>query len=182
MKMDLQIPIISCDQVKVATLVIFFTFSEKFPLFYKKVEITEKSFCKKQKKQKNMRTCTFATLRRAQMGATGSFSSNYGEIHHNSPIIGELLLISRFGVNSTHFRPKAVTLTWSHEIIEFFLSHLRNYHVFGEIPQLLVNSTVLVKFGEFHVFRVFRVFGGHTHLPAWSTNFFIPRGRMSKGV
>ena len=54
MKFSTKIPIISRDQVKVATLVIFFTFSEKFPLFYKKVEIPEKIILRKQKKQKIM--------------------------------------------------------------------------------------------------------------------------------
>ena len=51
MKIDRGIPIISCDQVKVATLEIFFTFSEKFQLFYKKVEFPQKIILQKQKQQ-----------------------------------------------------------------------------------------------------------------------------------
>ena len=76
----------------------------------------------------------------------------------------------------TTFRPKAVTLTTSREIIEYFLSNLRNYHVFGEIPPFLVNFTVLVKCGEFHVFRVFRVSGTVSFRskknPKMNRNFF----------
>ena len=62
MKISTGIPIISCDQVKVATLVIFFTFSEKFPVFYKKVEIPQKIILQKQKKQKIMQKSLFPYL------------------------------------------------------------------------------------------------------------------------
>ena len=53
MKMDPQNRLYSRDQVKVATLVIFFTFSEKFQLFYKKVDFHKKSFCKNRKNRKS---------------------------------------------------------------------------------------------------------------------------------
>ena len=73
MKISTKIPIISCDQVKVATLVIFFTFSEKFPLFYKKVEITEEIILRKQKKQKIMKKYTFSLPGSARRGAISRF-------------------------------------------------------------------------------------------------------------
>ena len=62
MKISTEIPIISCDQVKVATLVSFFTFSEKFQLFYKKVGISEKIILQKRKKQKFMQNTLFPYL------------------------------------------------------------------------------------------------------------------------
>ena len=123
-----------------------------------------------------MKTRTFATLRRAQNDDIGSFSSNYCEIDHFPRIVGESLVFSCFQVEFTTFRPRAVTLTWCREIIEYFLPNLRNYHVFGEIPQLLVNSTILVKFGEFHVFRVFAFFGGPSHL-LLQKSYVVIKGR-----
>ena len=93
MKMDPQNRLYSRDQVKVATLVIFFTFSEKFQLFYKKVDFPQKIILQKQKKQKIMQKYTFATPGSARRGAISPFSSNYGEIHQIPPIICELLLI-----------------------------------------------------------------------------------------
>ena len=54
MEIDLQIPIYSRDQVKLATWVIFSLFSEKFSLFYKKVGFSLKIISRKQKKQKIM--------------------------------------------------------------------------------------------------------------------------------
>ena len=119
MKMDPQNRLYSRDVVKTATLVIFFTFSEKFQLFYKKVDFPQKIISQKQKKQEIMQKYTFATPGSARRGAISQFSSNYCEIHQIPPIIGELLLISRFQANSTHFRPKAVTLSTSREIIEY---------------------------------------------------------------
>ena len=130
--MDLQIPIYSRDQVKTATLAIFH-FSEKFNFFTKRLKFHKNHFAKTEKTE-NHTKYTFSLPGSARRGAISRFPWNYGEIDNNSPIIGELLLISRFQVNSTHFRPKAVTLTWSAEIIEYFLSNLRNYHVFGGIP------------------------------------------------
>ena len=97
MKMDLQNPIYSRDQVKVTTLVISFTFSEKFQLFYKKVEFPEEIILRKQKKQKIMQKYTFATPGSARRGAISQFSSNYGEIHQIPPIIDELLIFHVFG-------------------------------------------------------------------------------------
>ena len=79
---------------------------------------------------------------------------------HISPIIGELLIIPRFGVEFTTFRPMAVTLTRCREIIEYLRAISRNYHIFGGIPQLLVNSTIsggmwwiprFPRFGDFPV-------------------------------
>ena len=81
MEMDPQNRLYSRDRVKVATLVIFFTFSEKFQLFYKKVEFLQKIILRKQKKQKIMQKYTFATPGSARRGAISQFSSNYGEIH-----------------------------------------------------------------------------------------------------
>ena len=54
MEINLQIPIYSRDQVKVTTWVIFSLFSEKFSLFYKKIEFSLKIISRKQKKQKIM--------------------------------------------------------------------------------------------------------------------------------
>ena len=61
MKISTEIPIISADQVKVATLVIPFTFSEEFQLFYEKVEISEKIILQKRKKQKIVENHFFLT-------------------------------------------------------------------------------------------------------------------------
>ena len=88
MKFSTKIPIISRDQVKVAILVIFFTFSEKYHLFYKKVGFPQKIILQKQKKQNTMQKYTFATPGSARRGAISPFSSNYGEIHQIPPIIG----------------------------------------------------------------------------------------------
>ena len=96
MKMDPQNRLYSRDVVKTATLVIFFTFSEKFQLFYKKVDFPQKSFCGNRKNQKIMQKYTFATPGSARRGAISQFPSNYCEIHQIPQIIGELLLISRF--------------------------------------------------------------------------------------
>ena len=54
MDIDLQNPIYSRDHVKVTILVIFFTFSENFPLFYKKVDFPQKIILRKQENQKIM--------------------------------------------------------------------------------------------------------------------------------
>jgi len=50
MEMDLQKPIYSRDQVKVATLADFSLFSEKFQLFHEKVGFSQKIILRKQKK------------------------------------------------------------------------------------------------------------------------------------
>ena len=81
MKMDPQNRLYSRDQVKTATLMIFFTFSEKFQLFHKKVDFLQKYILQKQKKQKIMQKYTFATPGSARRGAISLFSSKYGEIH-----------------------------------------------------------------------------------------------------
>ena len=97
MEMDLRIPIISRDQVKVTTLVILSLFSEEFQFFLQKYDFQKKIIFQKQKKQKIMKTCTFATLRRAQNDDIGSFPSNYGEMDNISPIIGGLLISHGLG-------------------------------------------------------------------------------------
>ena len=74
MKFSIKIPIISRDQVKVVTLMIFFTFSEKFQLFYKKVDFPQKIISQKQKKQEIMQKYTFATPGSARRGAISQFS------------------------------------------------------------------------------------------------------------
>ena len=142
MKMDPQNRLYSRDQVKTATLVIFFTFLLNFNFFTKKLDVHKNHFAKTEKTE-NHAKYTFATPGSARRGAISQFSSNYDEIHQIPPTTGEFLLISRFQVNSTHFRPKAVTLTWSREIIEYFLPYWRNYHVFSGIPPLLVNSSII---------------------------------------
>ena len=73
MKINIRIPIISRDQVKVAILVIFFTFSEEFQHFYKKDEFPQKIILQKQKKQKIMQKYTFATPGSARRGAISQF-------------------------------------------------------------------------------------------------------------
>ena len=73
MKISTKIPIISADQVKVATLVISFTFSEEFQLFYEKVEISEKIILRKQEKQEIMQKYTFSLPGSARRGAISRF-------------------------------------------------------------------------------------------------------------
>ena len=59
---------------------------------------------------------TFATLRRSQMDAIGSFSQIIVKLTTFHLLLANYLF-SRFGMEFTTFRPKAVTLTWSPEII-----------------------------------------------------------------
>ena len=65
-------------------------------------------------------------------------------------------------MNSTHFRPKAVTLTWCREIIGYFLPYWRNYHLFGAIPPFLVNSSIIGEIWWISRFPRFLRFGAGT--------------------
>ena len=88
MEIDLQNPIYSRDHVKVTILVIFFTFSEKFPLFLQKSWFPARNHFTETEKTGNHAKYTFATPGSARRGAISQFSSNYGEIHQIPPIIG----------------------------------------------------------------------------------------------
>ena len=88
-----------------------------------------------------MQKYTFSLPGSARRGAISRFPLNYGEIHQIPPIIGGLLIIPRFGVEFTTFRPKAETLAWCQEIIGISRAILHNYHVLGW------NSSII---GEFH--------------------------------
>ena len=73
MKIDLQILIYSCDQVKVTTLADFPLFPEKIQDFYERSWNFRKIISREQIKQKIMKERTFATLRRAQKRDISSF-------------------------------------------------------------------------------------------------------------
>ena len=119
---------------------IFFTFPEKNHVLWK-VELPEKMNSQNRKTDYHVKIY-FCNTPYGAKGCHFLISANNCEIHQKSQIIGELLVLSRFKVKFTIFRPKAVTLTWSPEIIEYLRAHLRNYHVSGGIPPNLVNSTI----------------------------------------
>ena len=88
MKISTKISIISADQLKVATLVISFTISEKFQLFYKKVEMSEKFILQEQKKQKIMQNTLFPYL----VARAGAPFPDFPQIMVKFTIIHQLLV------------------------------------------------------------------------------------------
>ena len=88
MKISTEIPIISCDQLKVATLVIFFTFSEKFQLFHKKLEFQKKSFFENRKNRKSCKNTLFPYL----VARAGAPFPDFPQIMVKFTIIHQLLV------------------------------------------------------------------------------------------